>query len=170
MGSVHRGRLAGDDRVVSASLGLEMSLDTEWVAVVQVSAREDRGPGFFHLKVLLYGSPDDAVALVAGREVWADPFPNGALLPTLRRAGTFAHWLEADQLAAASFEFRQMVRDRRLSAEDHPALKAAMMHAMRRPLTRAFGFDRLHSEADQSPVNAAAFGLWAARVPQPDIF
>jgi hypothetical protein len=155
---------------VSVTLGLELSLDTELAAVVQVSAREDRGPGFFHVKVLLYGSPEDAVVWLAGREFWCDPLPNAALLPSLRKAGAWAHLLEAVDVVAASYEFKAAVRARQVSAEDHPALKAAMMYAMRRPLAQAFAFDRLRAEADQGPLNAAAFGLWAAKVPVADIF
>lgn len=154
---------------MSTALGLELSLDTEQAAVVRVSAREDRDPGFFHVTVLSYGPPDDALVWLAGRECWLDPLPCAALLPSLRKAGTWPRLLEAVDVAAASYEFKAAVRARQVSADDHPALKAALMYAMARPLGRAFGFDRLRSEADQAPLNAAAFAMQACRIPEPDI-
>jgi hypothetical protein len=155
---------------MTEALGLELSLDTEQVAVVRVSSREDRGRGHFHVQVLHYGSADGAVVWVAGRACWLDPLVNAALLPDLRKAGVWPHLLESADVVAASYQFKMAVRARQVTADDHPALKAAMMFAMRRPLTQAFAFDRLRSAADQSVLNAAAFGMFAARVPEPNIF
>jgi hypothetical protein len=152
-----------------SAIGLEMSLDTDFAAAIEAEAREDRGAGFFHLRVLLYGPPEEVVAVVAGREVWCDPVPNAALLPSLRKAGCYPHKLEAAAVAAASYEFKTAVRARMLTADPHEVLRDAMKYAVRRPLAQAFAFERRRAACDMSILNSAAFAVWAARVPVADI-
>jgi hypothetical protein len=86
--------------------------------------------------------------------------PNAGLLAPLRAAGVQLHLLEAVDVAAAAYEFKQEVRGRRVTAGAHPALREAMMHAQRRPLAAGFAFERRRVEADMSPVNACAFAVW----------
>jgi len=148
------------------SIGLEMSLDTDVAAAVGAVPYGDR---CFHLTVLHYGAADEVAAVVAGHSVWLDPMPNAGLLGALRKAGAWPRLLEAVDVAAASYEFKTAVRARRLTAEDHPALRDAMKYATRRPLATAFAFERRRVEVDMSVLNAAAFGCWGARVPEPDI-
>src|SRR5207245_2719751 len=80
--------------------------------------------------------------VAAGAQVWLDPMPCAGLLAALRAAGVSLHLLEAVDVAAASYEFKAEVRARRVTADDHPALREAMMHAQRRPLATAFAFAR----------------------------
>jgi hypothetical protein len=55
------------------------------------------------------------------------------------------------------------VKARVVEAAEHPALEQAITYAVRRPLASAFGFERRRVPVDMSPLNAAAFGLWALR-------
>jgi hypothetical protein len=87
---------------VTVAIGMEMSLDTEVVAVVRCSPREDRGKSHIHLEVLFYDAAEGAVAAVAGKQVFLDPMPNAGLLPALRKAGCWPRLLEATDVAAAS--------------------------------------------------------------------
>lgn len=152
------------------AIGLEMSLDTELAAVVAATPREDVGKGFFHLRVLHYGAAGLAAAVVAGSQVWCDPMPCAGLLPSLRSAGVWARELAAVDVAAASYEFKAAVQERRVTADDHPALRDAMKYAVRRPLAVAFAFERRKVMSDMAILNAAAFAMWGAKVPQPEIF
>ena len=155
---------------MTVAIGMEMSLDTEVVAVVRASPRADLGKGFFHLEILYYGPPDGAVAVVAGKQVYLDPMACVGLVPSLRKAGCWARELAATDVAAASYEIKAAIRVRRVTADAHEALRAAMMYAMRRPLATAFAFDRRRALADQSVLNAAAFAMWGAKVPTAEIF
>jgi len=149
-----------------SAIGLEMSVDTDAAAVLQVAPSGDAGR--FHLAVLFYGPADEAPGQVAaGAQVWLDPMPCAGLLAPLRAAGVQVHMLEAVDVAAASYEFKQEVRARRVTADDHPALRAAMQFAVRRPLAAAFAFERRRVACDMSPVNAAAFALWGETHAQP---
>ena len=153
-----------------SAIGLELSLDAEMVAVVRATSRPDQGKGHFHLEELFYGPAAAVGGVVAGAAVWLDPMPCAGLLPTLRHAGCWPRLLEATDVAAASYEFREAVRARLLSADPSEALRSAMMFAMRRPLAAAFAFDRRRAAADQSMLNACCFARWGANVPEPQIF
>jgi hypothetical protein len=155
---------------VTAAIGLEMSVDTELAAVVRAEPRPDRGEGHFHLAVVFYDAADYAVAGIAGEQVWCDPMPCAGLLPALRKAGCWPRFLEATDVAAASYEIKAAIRGRRVTAEPHEALKAAMMYAARRALATGFGFERRRVASDQSVLNAAAFAMWGAKVPPAEIF
>jgi hypothetical protein len=153
-----------------SAIGLELSLDTDLAAAVEAVPRDDWPAGCFHLRVLFYGPAEEVPVVVAGREVWCDPMPNGALLPSLRKAGTFPHLLDAVDVASASYEFKVAVRARRVTADDHPALRDAMKYAQRRPLAQAFAFERRRVASDMSVLNACAFAMFAAKTPPADIF
>jgi hypothetical protein len=153
-----------------SAIGLEMSVDTDLAAAVQASPRDDLGPGYFHLQVLHYGPADGVVAVVRGGEVWCDSMPNAGLLPSLRKAGCWPHLLESADVAAASYEFKQAIRDRRVSADPHEGLREAMMYAQRRPLAAAFAFERRRVASDMSLLNACCFAMWGAKVPAAEIF
>ena len=150
-----------------SSIGLEMSVDTE-LAAVATAHRQGDGE-VCQVDVTYYGAPEGAVgeaARLAGQAGWGgcavyvDPMPCAGLLAPLRAAGVPVHLLEAVDVAAAAFEFKQEVRARRLKAGDHPALHEAMRFAVRRPLAAAFAFERRRVEADMSALNAAAFAVW----------
>src|SRR6266705_3084399 len=108
------------------SIGLEMSLDTDVAAAIEAVPY---GDGRFHLKVRHYGPADLVAAVVAGRSVWLDPMPCAGLLDGLRKAGAWPHELTAVDVAAASYEYKTLVRARRLTADPHPALRDAMKYA-----------------------------------------
>jgi hypothetical protein len=148
-----------------SAIGLEMSVSTDLVAVLRAVPAGDEG--CLHLEVLHYGPAEQVPALLAAGQVWLDPMPCAGLLAPLRAAGASLHLLEAVDVAAASYEFKEKVRARQVTADDHPALREAMMHAHRRPLATAFAFERKRVTADMSPVNAAAFALWGQTHQQP---
>ncbi len=154
-----------------SAIGLEMSLDTDSAAAIEAVPREDRGSGCFHLRVLFYGPADEVAAVLpAGAGVYLDPMPCAGLLPGLRKAGCWPRLLEAADVAAASYEWKAAVRARRVTADAHEALRDAMKYAIRRPLAAAFAFERRRVPCDMSVLNAAAFGMWGAKVPAADIF
>lgn len=153
-----------------SGIGLELSVDTDLAAAVQASSRIDLGTGYFHLTVLHYGPTGEVVSAVGGQQVWVDPMPCGALLPTLRKAGCWPHELQALDVAVASYEFKTAVRDRKVSADPHEGLRQAMMYAMRRPLAAGFAFERRRAAFDMSLLNACCFAMWAAKIPPAEIF
>ena len=153
-----------------SAIGLELSVDTDVAAAIEAAGRSEEGTWFFHLRVMFYGPADEVAAQVAGGQVWCDPMPCGALLPSLRKAGCWPRLLEAVDVAAASFEYKQAVRARRVTAEPHEALREAMKYAQRRPLATAFAFERRKVASDMSVLNSAAFAMWGAKVPPAEIF
>jgi hypothetical protein len=152
------------------AIGLEMSLDTDVAAAIEAAGRNDAGTWYFHLRVLFYGPAEEVAAVVAGGQMWLDPMVCAGLLPSLRKAGCWPRLLEATDVAAASYEYKSAVRARRVTAEPHEALRAAMMYAQRRPLATAFAFERRKVASDMSVLNAAAFAMWGAKVPAAEIF
>jgi hypothetical protein len=153
-----------------SAIGLELSLDTDVAAAIEAAGRLDAGVWYFHLRVMHYGPADEVAAAVAGAQVWCDPMVCAGLLPSLRKAGCWPRLLEATDVAAASYEYKTAVRARRVTAEPHEALREAMKYAQRRPLATSFAFERRKVASDMSVLNAAAFSMWGAKVPEPQIF
>ena len=152
------------------AIGLEMSLNADVAAAIEAAGRQDGGVWHFHLRELYYGPADGVAAVVAGAQVWCDPMPCGALVPSLQHVGCWPRLLEATDVAAASYEFKVAVQARRVTADPSEALRQAMMYAVRRPLATAFAFERRKVASDMSVLNAAAFAMWGAKVPEPQIF
>jgi hypothetical protein len=153
-----------------SGIGFEVSLDTDLAATVWAEPRPDRGKGHFHLARVVYGPVGEVMAEVRDVQVYLDPMPTGGLLPTLRHQRTWPHELTAIEVAAASWEFKQAVRERRVSSVPHEGLRQAMQYAMRRPLAAGFAFERRRAAFDMSLLNACCFALQAAAIPPPAIF
>jgi hypothetical protein len=148
--------------------GIEMSQDTEVVSVA-VAGRPD-GARKYQVDLVYYGPPSGGVAAaVAACEdedsagLHADPAQVAGLLGDLRFQGVWLHLLEATDVAAAAFAFKQAVRERRVRTSGHEALKSAMTYATRRPLAAAFAFERRRVAVDMSALNAACFAFYGLR-------
>jgi hypothetical protein len=153
-----------------SGIGFEVSMDTDLAAAVWASPRTDLGKGFYHLARVEYGPVAEVVNTIRELQVRCDGLVCAGLLPTLRRVGCWPHELAAAEVAAASWEFKQAVRGRRVSSIPHEGLRQAMMFAMRRPLAMGFAFERRRVAFDMSLLNAAIFAMYTAAIPPPAIF
>jgi len=149
------------------AIGFEVSTDVDMAAIV--AAGTDGGK--YLVDLAYYGSPDAAVAEAArlyelfedNCGLFCDPMPCAGVLDGLRGAGVWLHLLSPEDVAAASWQFTTEVRGRRVKAAGNPVLKESMRVAVPRPLALRFAFERRRVTSDQSPLNAAAFGLWGYR-------
>jgi len=152
---------------MTACWGVELSLDGEMGAVVSVRSA---GDGRYRAELAFYRGATDlpgAVAVLYDAEpdtpgVFLDPMPCAGILDDLAQK-VWIHRLEAVDVAAAAQQCLSAVRARLITATPHPALEQALTYAVQRPLASSFGFERRRVAADQSPLNAMAFGLWGLR-------
>lgn len=151
---------------MTVAIGVELSTDTDMAAVAVAGAEG----GKYLARVMFYGSPDDVVAECArlygeldNCGVFCDPQPNAGIVDGLRAAGCWLHLMEGTDVSASQWQFVTEVRARRVKAEDHPALRAAMRAADSRPHLLRFAFERRRVQVDQSPLAAAADALWGFR-------
>jgi hypothetical protein len=129
-----------------------------------------RDGGIYRVELVFYRAvgllpavaEERAAAEPDGAGVFVDPMPSAVILDALRQR-VWVRALEAIDVAAASAEFRQLLKAHRVQAAEHPALEQALTFAARRPLAAAYGFERTRVPCDMSPLNAAAFGLWGLR-------
>lgn len=147
-------------------IGFEVSTDVDMAAIVVAGA----DGGKYLVDLAYYGPPDAAVAEAARLYglfgdccgVYADPLPSAGVLDALR-AAVWLQTLGPEDVAAASWQFTTEVRARRVKAAGNPVLRESMRVAVPRPLALRFAFERKRATVDQSPLNAAAFGLWGFR-------
>lgn len=149
------------------AFGAEVSLDADFAALAVAAST---GENLWEVNLAVYGSPAE-VAAEAGRlygatdnvGLFLDSMPSAPILGPLRDAGVWVHKLEAVDVAAASADFKALVKARAVRTSGHAALRDAMRSAAPRSLLSSFAFERRRVEADTSPLNACAFALWGLR-------
>jgi hypothetical protein len=151
--------------VTITAVGLELSTEAD-VASIAVAVKDGAK---WMADLVFYGSPDEAVAQCSrlygeldSCGVFADPLPCAGIVDDLR-LNVWAHLLGPEDVSAAAWQFTTEVRHRRVKLGTHPALKKAMQAAMPRHLGPRWAYERRKVNADQSPLNSAAFAVWGLR-------
>jgi phage terminase large subunit-like protein len=159
---------AGSEPSGTVHLAVDVSPDRRWSSFGLAGVRKD-GLGHVEVRDRRPGTDwlvDRAVELTKGHrcKLLVDPrSPAGSFIAELAKAGVDVDEVVATEYAQACGKLAADVGNSALRHRDDPALRAAIVNARERPLTDAWAWSRVNSEADISPL--VAITLAWGRVP-----
>ena len=154
------------DLTACCAIGVDIAFDRSHTSMVYAVEEPDGRIGIT-LEYLEGTGTADAIAVAVQAHpallcVVVDPVsPAATLLEPLKALGVVPREPATKDVALANGMFLDELTAGRLAITDHPALSAAVQHAVPRPLAGGQAVERRKSEADASPLTAAEFALWA---------
>lgn len=150
----------------ACAFAAEISGDRSRCAVA-AAWREDGPAGRVVAEIAWLGHPALAPAQIARMNAEHHPVavvidgrsPSATLLAPLEAAGVTVTQPATQDVAIATGEFMDLVRDGGLAHLDQPELTAAVRGAQQRPLAGGQAWER-RVVTDQSPLTAATFAVW----------